>query len=108
VIDLREYQSPSGENPFREWFDSLSSEARQKVSTSLIRMGLGNSSNVKGVGGGIFEYRIDFGPGFRIYFGKDGDRIVILLAGGTKKRQQTDIELATVRWRDYKFRKLLK
>jgi putative addiction module killer protein len=108
VIDLREYQSSDGQNPFREWFDSLSSEARQKVSTSLIRMGLGNFSNVKGVGSGVFEYRIDFGPGFRIYFGKDGDRIVILLAGGTKKRQQTDIELASLRWRDYKLRKPLK
>ena len=64
-----------------------------------------NFSNVKGVGAGVFEYRIDFGPGYRIYFGKDGDRLVILLAGGTKKRQNADITAAKVYWQDYKRRK---
>jgi putative addiction module killer protein len=66
---------------------------------------LGNFSNVKGVGGGVFECRIDFGPGYRIYFGKDGERIVILLCGGTKNRQQNDIVLAGECWQDYKLRK---
>ena len=65
----------------------------------------GNFSNVKGVGAGVYEYRIDFGPGYRIYFGKDGDRLVILLAGGTKKRQDADIAVAKGHWRDYKRRK---
>jgi putative addiction module killer protein len=65
----------------------------------------GNFSNVKGVGAGVYEYRIDFGPGYRIYFGKDGDRLVILLAGGTKKRQDADIAAAKGHWRDYKRRK---
>jgi putative addiction module killer protein len=60
---------------------------------------------VKGVGGGVHEYRLDFGPGYRIYFGKDGDLLVILLGGGTKKRQQRDIEDAIARWQDYKKRK---
>ena len=54
----------------------------------------GNFSKVKGVGAGVFEYKIDFGPGYRIYFGKDGDRLVILIGGGTKKRQQQDIAAA--------------
>lgn len=67
----------------------------------------GNFSNVKGVGPGVFEYRIDFGPGYRIYFGKDGDQILVLLAGGTKKRQHRDINLAIERWQDYKRRKNL-
>ncbi|MGB5568097.1 MAG: type II toxin-antitoxin system RelE/ParE family toxin [Sedimenticolaceae bacterium] len=62
-------------------------------------------SNVKGVGSGGYEYRIDFGPGYRIYFGKDGDRLVILLAGGTKKRHDTDIAAAKGHWRNYKRRK---
>lgn len=60
--------------------------AAVKVTTAVHRMEQGNFSNVKGVGAGVYEYRIDFGPGYRIYFGKDGDRLVILLAGGTKKR----------------------
>jgi len=62
-------------------------------------------SNVKAVGAGVFEYKIDFGPGYRLYFGRDGDRLVILLAGGTKKRQQQDIENAKANWKDYRKRK---
>jgi len=75
------------------------------VTTAVQRLELGNFSNVKGVGSGVFEYRIDFGPGYRVYFGKDGDTIVILLAGGTKKRQDGDIADAHERWADYKKRK---
>ena len=67
--------------------------------------GAGNLSNVKAVGQGVAEYRIDFGPGYRVYLGQDGDVLVILLGGGTKKGQNTDIQLAQQRWRDYKARK---
>ena len=62
----------------------------------------GNFSNAKAVGEGVLEYKIDFGPGYRVYFGRDGDTIVILLTGGTKKRQQRDIDAAKAYWRDYK------
>lgn len=72
------------------------------MTTALYRVGLGNFSNVKGVGSGVYECRIDFGPGYRIYFGKDGTRIVVLLGGGRKQRQQNDIELAIARWEDFK------
>lgn len=72
---------------------------------ALTRLELGNTSNVKGVGRGVFELKVDFGPGYRIYFGKDGSEIVILLGGGTKKRQDRDIDTARVRWQDYKRRK---
>jgi putative addiction module killer protein len=65
----------------------------------------GNLSNSKGIGEGVFECRIDFGPGYRIYFGKDGDALVILLGGGTKKRQQKDIVNAKILWKEYKRRK---
>lgn len=75
------------------------------MAAALARVQHGNFSNAKGVGGGVYEYRIEFGPGYRIYFGKDGDRLVILVGGGTKKRQQEDINTALVRWQDYKQRK---
>ena len=67
--------------------------------------GTGNLSNVKGVGEGVLEYRINFGPGYRVYFGRDGDVFVILLTGGTKKRQQRDIAAAIEMWADYRRRK---
>lgn len=65
----------------------------------------GNFSNVKSVGAGVSEYRLNFGPGYRVYFGKDGDTLVILLGGGTKKRQSRDIEKAQELWKSYKQRK---
>jgi putative addiction module killer protein len=68
-------------------------------------MGLGSLSGMKSVGSGVHECRINFGPGYRVYFGRDGERIVILLGGGTKQRQQTDIQLAHKRWQDYRRQK---
>jgi putative addiction module killer protein len=105
MVEIREYLGSDGRNSFSEWFDRLNAEAARKVTAALYRVVLGNFSNVKGVGGGVFECRIDFGPGYRVYFGKDGEQIVILLCGGTKKRQQNDIELAGKCWQDYKLRK---
>jgi len=105
MIDIREYLDRNGRNLFGEWFSRLNSEAARKVTTALYRLGLGNFSNVKGVGSGVFEYRIDFGPGYRIYFGKDGEEIVILLRGGSKQRQDEDIARAKECWLDYKQRK---
>ena len=96
-MDLREYLEERGISPFRNWFDALEVQAAAKVSTALTRLSLGNTSNCKGLGAGIFELKIDFGKGFRIYFGKDGEQLVILLAGGTKQRQQRDITTATLR-----------
>jgi putative addiction module killer protein len=75
------------------------------VTTALTRIEQANWGNAKGVGMGVFEHRINFGPGYRVYFGKDGDKLVILLAGGTKKAQQRDINDAIGRWQDYKQRK---
>jgi putative addiction module killer protein len=65
----------------------------------------GNLSNVKSVGGGVQEYRVEFGPGYRIYFGRDGQRLIVLLGGGTKKRQQNDVKEARTLWEEYKKRK---
>lgn len=74
---------------------------------AVVRMEHGNLSNVKSVGEGVLEYRIDFGPGYRVYFGRDGEVLVMLLIGGTKKRQHRDIVTAKEYWRDYKQTKRL-
>ena len=105
MIDVREYLDREGNSPFAVWFDDLNAPGAAKVTMAVTRLGQGNFSNVKGVGSGVWEYRIDFGPGYRIYIGKDGDCLVILLGGGTKKRQNTDISEAIARWQDYKKRK---
>jgi putative addiction module killer protein len=105
MVDIREYLGRDGRNLFGEWFERLNSDAARRVTSALYRLGLGNFSNVKSVGGGVHECRIDFGPGYRVYFGKDGERIAILLCGGTKKRQQDDIASAGEQWRDYKLQK---
>ncbi len=105
MTEVGEYLDAEGKSPFAEWFDRLNVAAAVKLTTAVHRMEQGNFSNVKGVGAGVYEFRINFGPGYRIYFGKDGDRLVILLAGGTKKRQDSDIAAAKANWSDYKRRK---
>jgi putative addiction module killer protein len=103
--EIRYYVAPGGGQPFAEWFADLEPVIRAKVTRAIARLEQGNVSNVKSVGEGVLELRIDFGPGYRVYFGRDGDALVILLTGGTKKRQQRDIDTAHVSWQDYKQRK---
>ena len=105
MLDLRYFLASDGGSPFEEWFASLNAQAAAKVAVALARLEQGNLSNAKGVGDGVLEYRIDWGPGYRVYFGRDGDVLVILLTGGTKQRQQRDIETAKTSWSDYKRRK---
>jgi len=105
VQEIRYYVGSGGLQPFAEWFADLEPAARAKVTRAIVRLEQGNLSNVKSVGAGILEYRIDFGSGYRVYFGKDGETLVILVAGGTKKRQAQDIAVAQERWSDYKQRK---
>ena len=102
---IRYYVAVEGQQPFAEWFADLEAVARAKVTRAIVRLEQGNFSSAKSVGEGVFEYRIDFGPGYRVYFGQDGPKLVILLAGGTKKRQGRDIDAAHGYWRDYKQRK---
>jgi putative addiction module killer protein len=104
LYKLLEYQDVTRHNPFKDWFLALDTQAAAKINVALIRLAQGNFSNVKGVGGGVLEFRVDFGPGYRIYFGRDGQELIILLGGGTKRRQQQDIETALDRWADYKRR----
>jgi putative addiction module killer protein len=87
TIEVQEYLRPSGSSPYTRWFKNLNPEAAAKVTTAVTRMSQSKLSNVKSVGAGVHEYTIDFGPGYRVYFGRDGQRLIILLGGGTKKRQ---------------------
>jgi len=105
MLELRYYLASDGGSPFEEWFSGLDAQAAAKVSVALARLEQGNLSNVKGVGEGVLEHRIDWGRGYRVYFGRDGDVLVILLTGGTKQRQQRDIETAKAAWTDYKRRR---
>ncbi len=104
-VVVLEYLDLNGRSPFAAWFDGLHAQAAAKVAVAITRIEQGNFSKVKSVGGGVMEYKIDFGPGYRVYFGQDGTRLVIVLGGGTKHRQQDDIRLAQARWADYKQRK---
>jgi putative addiction module killer protein len=102
MAEIRYYVAADGRQPFAEWFAELESVARAKVTRAIVRLEQGNFSSVKSGGEGVFEYRIDFGPGYRVYFGQDGPALVILLTGGTKKRQQRDIDAAHMYWQNYK------
>jgi len=105
MVEVREYVDAQGWVPYRDWITKLDTGTRVRVITAALRMEQGNFSAAKGVGSGVYELRLDFGPGYRVYFGKDGERIVILLGGGTKKRQQADIDAAHELWEEYKKRK---
>lgn len=105
-MEIREYEAEDGKSPFGDWFAKLDAQAAAKVAVAIVRLEAGNFSNVKGVGSGVLEYRLNYGPGYRVYFAMDGETLVILLAGGTKKRQQKDIDSAQQRWADYKARKI--
>jgi putative addiction module killer protein len=99
--EIREFIK-EGLSPFGEWFKGLDSTAASKITTVLYRLQYGNFSNVQSVGGGVSEYKVDFGPGYRIYFGQDGNTLIILLTGGTKKMQSKDITKAKTFWQEYK------
>ena len=105
MIDIREYVDDRGRSPFGRWFNDLDAAAAVRVRTALARMEAGNLSNIRGVGSGVLERRINVGPGYRIYFGRDGDTLIVLLGGGTKARQRRDIQEARELWREYRRRK---
>lgn len=107
MVPLRilEYLDTTGVSPYRRWFERLDATAAARIAAYLYRLEHGNFSRVEGARGGVFELRIDLGPGYRVYFGKDGDTIVILLGGSTKKDQNAAIKRAVDAWQDYKRRK---
>ncbi len=105
-IEVREYITEDGRKPFREWLIALRDrEARARIRIRLDRVQLGNLGDAKSVGRGVSELRILYGPGYRLYFGREGENIVILLCGGNKRLQSQDIAEAQRYWTDYNGRK---
>jgi putative addiction module killer protein len=103
--EIREYLTEAGDNPFRDWLHSLKDiQARARIRVRLNRVRLGNFGDCKPVGEGVMELRMDFGPGYRAYFGQNADVLVILLCGGDKRTQARDIEKAKLFWHSYKRR----
>ena len=105
AIEIEVYEDGEGAKPFDRWFDRLPVTHAAKVTIAIGRMRAGHNSGFKSVGDGVSEWRIDWGPGLRIYLGFDGERFILLLGGGTKARQQADIAQAIERWADYRRRK---
>src|SRR3989441_12713540 len=105
AIRILEYLDAEGRSPYGAWFDGLNAPAAAKVAAAVYQLAAGNVSNVKSVGSGVFERKIDFGPGYRVYFGRDGNVLVVLLGGRSKQRQQEAIAAAKERWSDYRRRK---
>ena len=104
VVEIKELMDERGRSYFAGWFDGLDAIAATKVTVVLGRMEQGNLGDTKSVGAGVLERRIAFGPGYRIYFGREGDTLIILLGGGTKKRQSRDVEEAQALWSEYTVR----
>ena len=104
-IQLLEYITEDGDNPFHRWLKSLKDRSvRARIRVRLNRLRLGNFGDCKPVGKGVNELRIDYGPGYRVYYGKSKTTFVILLCDGSKKSQSKDIQLAQAYWVDYKRR----
>ena len=103
MIEIRHYKSANGEQPFIDWLQGLrDKQARTRIQARLARVAVGNLGDVEPVGEGVMELRIDWGPGYRVYFARLGQVIVLLLLGGDKKTQQKDIKRAKAYFEDYK------
>jgi putative addiction module killer protein len=101
VVEVRYYEE-DGRAPFEEWFRSVDRSAQTRITAAIARLEEGNISNLKSIGGGVHELRMNFGPGYRMYLGRDGPLLIILLTGGTKQRQSRDNEKARALWDRYK------
>ena len=103
--DIRRYITSDDKIPFAQWFNSLRDlKVKTKIAQRLNRISLGNLGDYRSVGEGVYELRIDYGSGYRIYFGQIGTNTILLLGGGDKKTQTKDIQLAKKHWKDYRRR----
>jgi len=105
MATIRLYETSNGSIPFETWYGALDASVAARIQTAVVRMELGNLGDHKSVGGGVWEHRIHVGKGYRIYFGRDGNELIVLLLGGSKARQQAEIKKAKEYWADYKHRK---
>ena len=101
LFEIREYIE-AGKSPFAEWFDDLDSATAARVDRYIRRLESGNFGAAKVLGEGVSELRLDFWPGYRVYYGREGKTLIILLGGGSKRRQDADIAAAIARWKHYK------
>lgn len=99
---VREYITADGANPFRNWLARLALETRARIQVRILRFEAGNLGDHKAVGDGVWEARLDFGPGYRVYFAKAGRTVVLLLVGGDKRSQAKDINQAKQYWAQYR------
>jgi len=105
VYEVRQYLTRDGKTVFAEWFENLRDRKAQiAIDRRLIRISSGNFGDHKFCQSGVWELRIDVGPGYRVYYAVEGEKIVLLLAGGDKKTQSADIDRACNRWRDWQAR----
>ena len=96
------FRTATNREPFTDWLNSLrDAPNRRRILRRLVRLESGNFGDCKPVGGGVSELRFFFGPGYRVYFGQDGDTIVVLLCGGDKDSQRRDIRQAQIYWKEY-------
>lgn len=103
--EIQNYLTADGRCPFSEWRDTLrDTRAKAKIRAKLNQVRLGNLGDYRSVGEGVCELRIDYGPGYRIYFGQIGTTVVLLLCGGDKSSQERDIDKAREYWQDYRSR----
>ena len=99
---IEEYLALGGKSPFGSWLEDLKDrQARAAIRKRLNRIRLGNLGDSKALGDGVHELRVDFGPGYRVYYGIDGETVVVLLCGGDKSSQTRDIARAKQYWKDY-------
>ncbi len=109
MFDIQNYLSHAGADPYANWLASLADrQARARVLVRIGRMASGNFGDVKPVGGGVWEARVDWGPGYRVYYAQAGKRLILLLIGGDKRKQQSDIEQAHAYWEDWQQRGKIK
>ena len=102
MIEIRRYRTSAGREVFTDWLSGLRDrQARARILVRLERLELGNFGDSKPVGSGVSELRIDWGPGYRVYFGRDGQTVVVLLCGGDKRKQDADIKKAVELWQEY-------
>ena len=105
MIEIRRYVTASGKDVFLGWLNTLrDATTRAKIELRIMRLERGLFGDCKAIRSGVHELRIDLGPGYRIYFARDGDQIVLLLCGGAKSSQPKDIENAIKYWKDYQTR----